>query len=151
MTQNHVLSDVSCWVGQSENLICASESSWNENSKLALLDLSVSLILPEKINSVFNKKAWIHWCVVTAVHCICLAKIRSTTNRAGRHLIKQEQAKWVAHSHWSRKMRFVLSRSRGQSIIVWNLIFLEFFRLRWLSIATNCDHSKNNVQLHSSV
>ena len=36
MAQIYVLSNVSCWVGRSENLISPSESSWNEDAKLVL-------------------------------------------------------------------------------------------------------------------
>ena len=36
MAQNHVLSNVSCCVGQSENLNCSSESPWNEDAKIGI-------------------------------------------------------------------------------------------------------------------
>ena len=36
MVQNHVLSNVSCWVGRSENLICPSKSPWNEDAKIGI-------------------------------------------------------------------------------------------------------------------
>ena len=36
MAQNQVLYNVSCWVRQSENLICPSESPWNEDSKIGI-------------------------------------------------------------------------------------------------------------------
>ena len=36
MAQNHVLSYVSCCVGQSENLICPAKSPWNEDAKIGI-------------------------------------------------------------------------------------------------------------------
>ena len=42
MAQNHVLSNVSCCVGQSENLTCLSESTWNEDAKIGIELISSS-------------------------------------------------------------------------------------------------------------
>ena len=63
MAQNHVLSDVSCCVGWSENLTCSSESPWNEDTKIGFGLISSSNTSREKQKNVFTKKAWIHWCV----------------------------------------------------------------------------------------
>ena len=63
IAQNHVLSNFSCWVGRSENLIGSSESPWNEDAKIGI-GLTCSLNTSrEKFQNVFTKKAWIHWCV----------------------------------------------------------------------------------------
>ena len=42
MAQNNVLSYVSCSVGQSKNLICSCESSWNEDAKIDIEFVSSS-------------------------------------------------------------------------------------------------------------
>ena len=55
MAQNHVLSNVSCCVGRSENLTCSSEALEMRMRKL-VLDLSVAQILPEKISKMFLRK-----------------------------------------------------------------------------------------------
>ena len=68
MAQNHVWSNASCWVGRSENLICPSESSWNEDAKIGIELICSSKTSRENQQNVFTKKAWIHWCVV---NCRC--------------------------------------------------------------------------------
>ena len=42
IVQNHVLSQVSYWVGRSKNMICSCESSWNEDSKIGIEFVSSS-------------------------------------------------------------------------------------------------------------
>ena len=53
MAQNHVLSNVSCCVGRSENLTHSSEALEMRMRKL-VLDLSLAQILPEKINKMLS-------------------------------------------------------------------------------------------------
>ena len=60
MAQNHVLSHDSCCVRRSENLICSSESPWNEDAKIGIGLISSSNTSRENQQNVFTKKAWIH-------------------------------------------------------------------------------------------
>ena len=49
MAQNHVLSNVSCCVGRSENLTCSSEMRMQK----LVLGLSLAQMLPEKMKKTF--------------------------------------------------------------------------------------------------
>ena len=55
MAQNHVLSNVSCCVGQSENLTCSSESPWNEDEKIGIGLISSSNTFGENQQNAFPK------------------------------------------------------------------------------------------------
>ena len=63
MTQNHVLSNISCWVGRIENFICPSQSPWNEDAKIGFGLICSLNTSGENQQIVLTKKAWIHWCV----------------------------------------------------------------------------------------
>ena len=54
MAINHVLSCVSCLVGQSKNLIGSCENSWNEDAKIGM-GLSLAQVLPERMNKMVFK------------------------------------------------------------------------------------------------
>ena len=59
IAQIHVLSNISCWVGKNENLICPSESSSNENAKIGIGLICSSCICTswENLQNVFTKKS----------------------------------------------------------------------------------------------
>ena len=59
MAQNHVLSNVSCWVGRSETLICPYESPLNEDEKIGIGLVCRSNTFRENQQKKFTKKAWI--------------------------------------------------------------------------------------------
>ena len=60
MAINHVLSCVSCLVGQSKNLIGSCESSWNEDAKIGIGFVSCSSTSGENLKKSFLKEPWIH-------------------------------------------------------------------------------------------
>ena len=75
MAQNHVLSNGSCCVGQSENLNCSSESPWNEDAKIGIGLISSSNTSQENQQNDFLKQPWIHWCVVNCSSLTALSMI----------------------------------------------------------------------------
>ena len=70
MAQIHVLSNVSWWVGRSENLIDPSESPWNEDAKIGIGLISRSNTSRENEKNVFTKNPWIH-----NIDAICILEL----------------------------------------------------------------------------
>ena len=145
MAQNHVLSNVSCCIGWSENLTCSSERPWNEYAKICNGLISSSNTSRENQQNVFTKKAWIHWCVANCTSCIwsekavtqacygrnlCLALPQTSLKLLNDHCVSFGGKKWRRKGSKEMDPITLSSRILRQNSLSQILLYLLFLAFR---------------------